>query len=110
MRISRQGVIAAVNHRGDNDSTGVVTGNILGALLGYHAIEEKWKKDLELIDVITELEDDIRHGCQMSEYGHYEDPDWMRKYIDMRWKDERVETVKRTQFVAVRGGRCFNFI
>ena len=32
------GIIASVNHRGDSDSTGAVTGNILGALLGYHAI------------------------------------------------------------------------
>ena len=32
------GVIAAVNHSGDSDSTGAVTGNILGALLGYAAI------------------------------------------------------------------------
>jgi ADP-ribosylglycohydrolase len=36
-------VIAAVNHKGDSDSAGVVTGNILGALLGYGRIDEKWK-------------------------------------------------------------------
>jgi ADP-ribosylglycohydrolase len=36
------GMIAAVNHSGDSDSTGAVTGNILGALLGYDAIEEQW--------------------------------------------------------------------
>ena len=44
------GIIASVNHRGDSDSTGAVTGNILGALLGYHAIADQWKKDLELSD------------------------------------------------------------
>lgn len=80
------GIIAAVNHKGDSDSTGAVTGNILGALLGYDAIEEKWKTDLELIDVILEMADDICHGCQMYEYGDYNDPDWARKYIHMRWK------------------------
>lgn len=62
------GVIAAVNHKGDSDSTGAVTGNILGALLGYEMIEEKWKRDLELKDVILEMADDLCHGCQMSEY------------------------------------------
>ena len=31
-------IIAAVNHDGDSDSTGAVTGNILGALLGYEAM------------------------------------------------------------------------
>ena len=88
------GVISAVNHKGDSDSTGAVTGNILGALLGYDAIEEKWKTNLELIDVIIEMADDLCHGCQMSEFGHYEDPDWIRKYICMQWKDERLDPAK----------------
>ena len=88
------GVISAVNHKGDSDSTGAVTGNILGALLGYDAIEEKWKTNLELIDVIIEMADDLCHGCQMSEFGHYDDPDWIRKYICMQWKDERLDPAK----------------
>lgn len=91
------GVIASVNHKGDSDSTGAVTGNILGALLGFDAIEEKWKTNLELIDVIIEMADDLCHGCQMSEYGHYENHDWVRKYIDMQWKDERLEAAGKTQ-------------
>ena len=97
------GVIAAVNHKGDSDSTGAVTGNILGALLGYDAIEEKWKTNLELKDVIVEMADDLCHGCQMSEFRHYEDPDWTRKYIYMQWKDERRNTANQTEFIAVRG-------
>lgn len=97
------GVIAAVNHKGDSDSTGAVTGNILGALLGFEAIEDKWKANLELIDVIIEIADDLGHGCRISEFGHYEDPDWIRKYIYMQWRDERPDPAKQTQFIAVRG-------
>ena len=41
------GIIAAVNHDGDSDSTGAITGNILGAINGYAAIDQKWKNDLE---------------------------------------------------------------
>lgn len=78
-----QGIIAAVNHNGDSDSTGAVTGNILGALLGYDVIEEKWKKNLELSDLILEMADDLCHGCLMSEYSPYKDPAWIRKYISM---------------------------
>lgn len=85
------GMIAAVNHKGDSDSTGAVTGNILGALVGYEAIDEKWKNNLELADVILEMADDLCHGCQMSEDSSYEDPDWIRKYIHMQWKDEARE-------------------
>ena len=76
-------IIVSVNHNGDSDSTGAVTGNILGALVGYDAIEEKWKKNLELHDVILEMADDLCHGCQMDEYSHYEDPAWVSKYIYM---------------------------
>lgn len=76
-----KGVIVSVNHKGDSDSTGAVTGNILGALVGYEAIEEKWKERLELKEVILELSDDLCYGCLMTEYGNFEDRDWMRKYI-----------------------------
>lgn len=93
------GVIAAVNHSGDSDSTGAVTGNILGALLGYDSIDDRWKKGLELADVILEIADDICHGCQMREYSHYSDPEWVSKYMHMHrpvrkppavyfWKDD----------------------
>jgi ADP-ribosyl-[dinitrogen reductase] hydrolase len=34
----RQGVVMAVNHDGDSDSTGAITGNLLGALHGVDAI------------------------------------------------------------------------
>lgn len=82
-----KGIIAAVNHSGDSDSTGAVTGNILGALTGYEAMEDKWKKDLECADVILEMAEDLCYGCQMEEYSPYHDEDWARKYMQMRWKD-----------------------
>ena len=80
-----------------------MTGNILGALLGYDAIDAKWKTALELLDVILEISDDLCHGCQMDEYSHYEDPDWTRKYIYIQWKDAKPEPTAKTQFLAVRG-------
>ena len=51
------GITAAVNHDGDSDSTGAVTGNILGALHGYDAIGNEWKEDLEILDVILDMAD-----------------------------------------------------
>ena len=51
--------IVSVN-KGDSDSTGAIAGNILGAWLGYEAMEDKWKENLELADVIVEIADMLR--------------------------------------------------
>ncbi len=78
------GIIAAANHKGDSDSTAAICGNILGAKLGYSAIEEKWKRDLEMHDLILELADDLAQGCLMSEYDPYHDERWVQKYVKAR--------------------------
>ena len=55
-------MIASVNHGGDSDSTGAVAGNILGAAIGYEAIPEHFKADLQLHDVILHVADDLWRG------------------------------------------------
>ena len=54
-------LIAAVNHKGDSDSTGAVAGNILGARLGLSGIPAKYTEHLELRDLILETADSL-HG------------------------------------------------
>lgn len=76
----------SVNHNGDSDSTGAVTGNILGAYLGYEAIPQKYKDNLELLDVILAIADDLYNDCQMSEFGSYHDEVWSQKYIKATYK------------------------
>ena len=88
---SSSAIIAAVNHDGDTDSTGAVTGNILGARLGIDFIEEKWKTGLELYDVLLEMADDLTSGPTVSMYDDDRDPEWSRKYIYGRWKDALIE-------------------
>jgi ADP-ribosylglycohydrolase len=41
----RRGLLLAVNHSGDSDSTGAITGNILGAHLGKAKIPASWLKE-----------------------------------------------------------------
>ncbi len=60
-----EGVSLAVNHSGDSDSTGAITGNLLGASLGVDAIPGRWRKPLELKRVINSIADDL-----------YEYPGW----------------------------------
>ena len=74
-------LIAAVNHGGDSDSTGAITGTILGAALGESAIPDKFLEKLELREVIREIADDLFADCKMTEYGVYDDPVWTAKYI-----------------------------
>ena len=50
---------ASVNHKGDSDSTGAITGNIMGALLGYEKIDQKWLSSLELHDLILQIADTL---------------------------------------------------
>ena len=55
----KKGVLKAVNHSGDSDSTGSITGNILGTLYGVHTIPEHWTRQLELKDLIEETAVDL---------------------------------------------------
>ena len=48
----RAGVLAAVNHGGDSDTTGAITGNILGARLGKGAIPREWVAGLDMADLV----------------------------------------------------------
>jgi ADP-ribosylglycohydrolase len=54
-----QAVVLAVNHDGDSDSTGAITGSLLGALYGEEAIPRRWLDALELRDVVTTVADDL---------------------------------------------------
>ncbi|MDO4328939.1 MAG: ADP-ribosylglycohydrolase family protein [Lachnospiraceae bacterium] len=74
-------ITASVNHSGDSDSTGAVTGNIAGALVGYEGIDEKWKRQLEFHKLLLELADDLCYGCPMSEYSEDVDENWVNKYM-----------------------------
>ena len=53
------GVLLAVNHGGDSDSTGSIAGNLLGLALGEQGIPGRWLEELELRDVIETVADDL---------------------------------------------------
>jgi ADP-ribosyl-[dinitrogen reductase] hydrolase len=53
------GIILAVNHSGDSDSTGMITGSLLGAAAGVEAIPGRWLAVLELRNTIEALADDL---------------------------------------------------
>lgn len=78
-----EGIRAAVNHDGDTDSTGALTGQILGAYHGLKAFPDEYIKKLELSDVIIEVADDLVKGCTFSpsDPPSKEKEMWETKYI-----------------------------
>lgn len=89
-------IIAAVNHDGDSDSTGSVTGNIVGAIYGYRFLEEhhlfcprhrSLASTLELSDIILTLADDLTTSCIIGEWSYLDTPEksqWFERYCEMK--------------------------
>ena len=72
---------AAVNHKGDSDSTGAICGNILGAWLGEEAVEKAFDlKQLELADVTRTIADDLFRSAARLIPEPGKDRDWDWKY------------------------------
>ena len=66
-------VLMAVNHSGDSDSTGCITGAILGALHGVDALPQPWVSQLESVAGIRAVAHDlyrvVREGMEpLSKY------------------------------------------
>jgi ADP-ribosylglycohydrolase len=55
----RAGLLLAVNHSGDSDSTGSITGNLLGAMHGVAALPIDLLEELELADTIERVAEDL---------------------------------------------------
>ena len=55
------GVRLSINHSGDSDSTGSMTGNLLGCVWGQAGIPVRWLADLELSDEIKTVAKGLRH-------------------------------------------------
>ncbi|WP_137823523.1 ADP-ribosylglycohydrolase family protein [Pseudomonas sp. D(2018)] len=75
-----QGVIWAVNHSGDSDSTGLIAGHLLGIQLGVEAIPTRWLNQLELREVIEQVAEDLEQVPQQycGQDGEQDDAIWAR--------------------------------
>ena len=57
-----EAVVYSVNHGGDSDSTGSITGQIIGAVMGFESIPDRWIQRLELIDTIEKIALDLNRS------------------------------------------------
>ena len=66
--------------------------NILGAYLGLSNIPKKYTDNLELVDVLTELADNLYYDCPLDEYKQAIDPRdlaWEKKYVDITYSGKK---------------------
>jgi len=54
-----EGVLLAVNHDGDSDSTGSIAGNLLGLAFGEESIPPRFLEELELLETVTAVAKDL---------------------------------------------------
>jgi ADP-ribosylglycohydrolase len=71
-----RGIQLAVNHSGDSDSTGSITGNLMGGLLGKAAIPVEWLEVLELKAEIEAIAEDLDTGFRDTEEWNAKYPGW----------------------------------
>lgn len=87
-RTFEAGVLVAVNHSGDSDSTGSLTGNLLGALFDRGGIDWDWRQTVEFLDEMEMLACDAAtefHGEPPSDYAETREgvadfESWWNKY------------------------------
>jgi ADP-ribosylglycohydrolase len=84
----RHGLLLAVNHSGDSDSTGSICGNLLGAQHGETALPPGWLAEIEGRGTILQLADDFAmemtqapalHGPAVYSSGADVSP-WLERY------------------------------
>ena len=58
-------IVLSINHSGDTDSTGSITGNIIGLLTGRIGMPEDWIMNLEMAETIIQIAQDL-HLCNIN--------------------------------------------
>ncbi len=72
----RSAVVRAVNHSGDSDSTGAITGNIVGLIVGAEGIPDEWKQNLLFRNIVEQVAQDLFIRCKTTEI----DSELFKKY------------------------------
>jgi ADP-ribosylglycohydrolase len=71
-------VLTSINHSGDSDSTGAITGNICGLIAGASNIPLKWKQNLRNRRILEEIANDLY--LQFSGSSFQATDEWAAKY------------------------------
>ncbi len=74
----KRGVLLSVCHSGDSDSTGSITGNMLGLINGRGAIPPEWIEKLRGHEIVERIARDLHVFYKGDSYN--QDEEWLSKY------------------------------
>lgn len=89
------GVVLAVNHGGDSDSTGSMAGQLLGAMYGARAIPISWRTPLELGAVIEAMAYDLATFVDWGSEGGDASAERCARYQDSQRQVDEPRSVDR---------------
>ena len=85
-------LIAAVNHDGDSDSTGLIAGTLAGAYLGIDALDSSWITPLEALPLLQTLSSEML--CLPTSGALITDPRLLAHYIQHQpYEDENFDQI-----------------
>lgn len=74
----KKGILFSVNHSGDSDSTGSITGNILGLINGIDKIPEQWVRNLKGNEIVNQVAQDLYIKVKGDSFNTNDE--WWEKY------------------------------
>lgn len=74
----QKGVLYSINHSGDSDSTGSITGNILGLINGESSIPLKWIEKLRYNTIVLKMAEDLHTKVKGDSVKA--DKEWRKRY------------------------------
>ena len=88
-------VMCAINHDGDSDSTGSVTGNIVGAYIGLIKSDVKgdYFTKIEAYDVILEIAHDLSCIALANDFCELRDAKWFSKYLYCTYMQDNSDNI-----------------
>ena len=74
----KKGILFSVNHSGDSDSTGSITGNILGLINGIDKIPAQWVRNLKGNEIVNQVAQDLYIKVKGDSFNTNDE--WWEKY------------------------------
>ncbi len=90
-------VINSINHDGDSDSVGSITGGLMGALLGANSIPDELKEKIFLKNELKEISNDLLQGPKHIRKAKQKYPSYSPEY-NFKTPDRKLKPAEKVNF------------